>query len=74
LLAVDWWDVHGHGQCRYPNARLLLHNAQRPDLCAADAGQLLDLLEMGFYCVEHHAKAAQDLLFRASRRHGRRHR
>jgi len=52
-------DVHRPGKATHPDVRLGLNHAQRPDLCAADAGHPLDLLEMGPRGIEDRPKLAQ---------------
>ncbi len=52
--------VHGAGQSVHANTGALLNHMQGPYLGATDAGQLLDLLEMGLHDVEHQSELAQD--------------
>lgn len=53
-------NIHCTRQLIDTDARSRLDDVQRPQLGTADAGLLLDLLEVGLDGVEHHTKAAQN--------------
>jgi hypothetical protein len=52
-------DVHGPGEATHADVGLAMHDAQRPQLGAADAGPLLHLLEVRLDSIEHRAELAQ---------------